>query len=78
MLATNSLTEKLLDPQLGKRMYEIYGSHPIECKFENTEELEEAGEDLAEGQKRVFADFGIGTNYANSEFFNGFSHANLK
>ena len=41
-------------------------------------EAPEAGEELSDGQKKVFTDFGIGTNYANSEFFNGFSTAKLE
>jgi len=78
MLTSNALTEKLLDPQLGKRMFEIYGPNGEECKQEHIEKMADSGEELSDGQKKVFTDFGIGTNYANSEFFNGFSHANLK
>ena len=78
MLTSNALTEKLLDPQQGKRMFEIYGPNGEECKQEHIEKMADSGEELSDGQKKVFTDFGIGTNYANSEFFNGFSHANLK
>jgi len=69
--------EKLQDPVLGKRIFDWFGPQGADMikQEEENVKIEEGlglGEEMAEGSKKQFVDFGIGTNYGNNQFFSGY------